>query len=197
MAKRKVFLLNDSSDTYKTVAKALKKLNCEPVCFADGKDCLEKLRTKTCDLLIVDGGAGGIDNIGLVSEAGLIAPGLSILAIVHSGDVPLAVRAVNSGAADVIEEPLRLRDLLGKVRSIFEKKTLSVPSAGKLLSGKEMSVLRLILRGISNREIGGILGRSVRTIEDHRSHIMRKLGVHNTVGLVKKAAAMGLIKISE
>ena len=56
----------------------------------------------------------------------------------------------------------------------------------------EKTVLGLILEGKSNKEIGHRLGRSVRTIEVHRSHIMHKLEADNVVELVQKATAMGL-----
>lgn len=63
---------------------------------------------------------------------------------------------------------------------------------GKLLTVTEMKVLRLILDGKSNKEIGNLLHRSIRTIEMHRSKIMQKLGVDNLADLVKKVTAMAL-----
>lgn len=56
----------------------------------------------------------------------------------------------------------------------------------KLLSPAEQRVFRLIMEGMSNSEIAKALHRSVRTIEDHRAHIMRKLGVKNIVELIKR-----------
>ena len=67
--------------------------------------------------------------------------------------------------------------------------------AGNTLTKTEVEVLRLILDGKSNKETARLLHRSVRTVEDHRSHIMCKLGVDNLVDLVKRAAAKGLIKL--
>lgn len=65
----------------------------------------------------------------------------------------------------------------------------------ELLTKTEMKVLRFILDGKSSKEIAYLLHRSVRTIEVHRSRIMRKLGVDNLVDLVKRAAAMGLLDL--
>ncbi len=56
----------------------------------------------------------------------------------------------------------------------------------KLLSPAEQRVFRLIMEGKSNQEIANELHRSIRTIEDHRAHIMRKLGAHNIVELIKR-----------
>jgi len=66
---------------------------------------------------------------------------------------------------------------------------------GRALTKTEMEVLCLILDGKSNKEAARLLHRSVRTIEDHRSHIMHKLGVNNVVDLVKRATAMGIIDL--
>jgi two-component system response regulator NreC len=56
----------------------------------------------------------------------------------------------------------------------------------------EMATLRLVLEGKSNREIAYSLHRSIRTIEAHRNHLMRKLGVDNIVALVRRAADLRL-----
>ncbi len=66
---------------------------------------------------------------------------------------------------------------------------------GKPLTASEMRVLRLIVQGMSNREIARSVHRSVRTVEGHRAHLMRKLCVENSVELVKRAAAMGLVDL--
>jgi DNA-binding NarL/FixJ family response regulator len=72
-----------------------------------------------------------------------------------------------------------------------------IPRVVRPLTRTEMKVLRLILNGKSNKEIASFLHRSVRTIEVHRSHIMRKFDVDNLIDLIKKAAAMGLIHLPE
>lgn len=63
-------------------------------------------------------------------------------------------------------------------------------TAQKVLSQAEKAVLGIMMQGKSNKEIAKLLGRSIRTIEDHRSHIMHKLGVGNLVELVQMAHAL-------
>jgi len=60
-------------------------------------------------------------------------------------------------------------------------------SLPKALSAAEKQILRFVLEGKSNKEIAGQLHRSVRTIEDHRAHIMHKLHCHNLIELVQKS----------
>ena len=63
-------------------------------------------------------------------------------------------------------------------------------TASKVLTPAEKKVLRQIVKGKTNSEVAYTLGRSVRTIEDHRSHIMKKLGADNLVELIDKAKSL-------
>jgi PAS domain S-box-containing protein len=60
-------------------------------------------------------------------------------------------------------------------------------TATKVLTNTEITVLDHLMQGMSNKEIAYKSGRSIRTIEDHRSSIMRKLGADNIVDLTQKA----------
>ena len=60
-------------------------------------------------------------------------------------------------------------------------------TASKVLSNAEKKVLDYVMQGKSNKEIAKILERSIRTIEDHRGNIMKKLHTHNLIELVQKA----------
>lgn len=60
----------------------------------------------------------------------------------------------------------------------------------KLLTPAELQVLGLVMQGMSSKQIAASLSRSIRTIEDHRSHIMKKFGASNLIDLVKAALEM-------
>jgi DNA-binding NarL/FixJ family response regulator len=57
----------------------------------------------------------------------------------------------------------------------------------KGLTPTQVKVAECLLEGMSNKEVARRLGRSSRTIEDHRADIYRRLGVKNTIELVLKA----------
>ena len=61
------------------------------------------------------------------------------------------------------------------------------------LSTREVEVLKHIGNGLSNSEIAEKLFLSPKTVETHRTNIMRKLNIHNVVGLVKYAIKSGLV----
>ena len=60
------------------------------------------------------------------------------------------------------------------------------------LSPREREVLRLIAEGNSNRQISESRGISIKTVEKHRTQLMRKLNIHNTAGLTRYAISRGL-----
>jgi two-component system response regulator NreC len=62
------------------------------------------------------------------------------------------------------------------------------------LSPREREVFDLVMRGVSNQQIAGSLCISIKTVETHRTHINRKLGVHSTGQLIRLAAIQGLVQ---
>ena len=193
-SKQHIFFVDDAPAVRKSVAKTLKWSGCKVTCFANAADCLEKLRAQNCDLLITDVKMPDMDGIELVRRAKSIAPWLPVLVITGYGDIPMAVGAVKAGAADFIEKPLHRESFLESVQTALRQGALKDLVSGKALSKKELTILRLILQGKSSRDIANILHRSIRTIEDHRRHLMHKLDVDNVVDLVKRATVMDLAK---
>ncbi len=196
-AEQHIFFVDDEPKVCKAVSRTLEQLSSKVSCFACAADCLEQLRSTTCDLLITDVKMPGMDGIELLAEARRIIPTLPVLVITGYGDIPMAVRALKAGASNFIEKPLDRQGFLSIVESILKRNAWGDPLLGKLLSRTEMKVLRFILKGKSNKEIARLRHRSIRTIEDQRSCIFRKFGVDNLVDLTKRATEMGLIKLPE
>ena len=195
--KQDIFLIDDEPGVLKTVAKTLEHAGYKVRCFSRAADCLEQLRYQSCDLLITDVKMPEMSGIELLTEVKRMFPPLPVLVITGYGDIPMAVRALKLGASDFIEKPLDREGFLFTVKSILKRVALADPRLNKPLTKTEMSVLRLILDGKSNKEIARLRHRSVRTIEAHRSHIMHKLGADSLLELLKQTAAMGLLELPE
>lgn len=192
IGKQHIFFVDDELAVRRSVSRTLERSGCKVSCFANAADCLEQLRMQSCDLLITDVKMPGMDGIELVRRAKRIVPWLLILVITGYGDIPMAVEAVKAGAMEFIEKPLQKKSFLASVQTALKQQELGNLLKGKSLTKKELAILRLILQGRNNKEMAQILHRSIRTVEDHRRHIMRKLDVDNVVNLVKRAAVMGL-----
>lgn len=189
-----IFVVDDEPAVCRTVSETLQRCGYTVSCFTNAKQCLQKLQMQGCDLLITDVRMPEMDGIEVVRRAKSIAPWLPILVITGYGDIPTAVRAVRTGAENFIEKPLQKQSFIDAVQGTLRRQDPKNLLKGKKLSKKEKEILRLILLGRSNKEMAQTLHRSIRTVEDHRRDIMRKLDVDNVVDLVKRAVAMGLAK---
>jgi DNA-binding CsgD family transcriptional regulator len=68
---------------------------------------------------------------------------------------------------------------------------ISQASNQLILSNREKEVLKLILEEYSSSKIAETIGLSIRTVETHRKHILKKTGAKSTIGLVKMAIVLG------
>jgi two-component system response regulator NreC len=100
-----------------------------------------------------------------------------------------ALQEVHSGNTYFSKE-INIGDMAEDFRSTI---TIDDKQIDEILSRRELEVLKLICREYSNAEIAGKLFLSVSTVETHRKNLIAKLGVNNTVGLVKFALKHKLI----
>jgi two-component system response regulator NreC len=107
------------------------------------------------------------------------------LKIQPSTQVFEAVRAVAAGHA-YLAPPISHVVLQDHLRLRRGETTQAGPCAA--LSRRERDVFELLVRGHSNRRIARFLGISPKTVETHRAHVLRKLGVHSIVDLIRFAA---------
>ena len=192
----RVFFVDDEPQVRMVVRKTLERAGVEVTCFGSAEDCLACLDSARCDLLVTDVKMAGKDGIELLKAAKEMAPWLPVLVVTGFGDVPLAVKALKLGAADFIEKPLDREVFLQAVQRLLAQTHPAIPGPNHGLTKTEMRILHLILDGKNNREISLALHRSARTIEVHRSHLMRKLKAGNIVELLRQAAAMGLFDMN-
>ncbi len=195
--KAHIFIVDDDSCICDLVSLTLEGMGYKCSCFEDADSCLERLAIDKCDVLLTDVRMPEKGGIELLVEVKRSLPWLPVLMMTSYADIPMSVEAVKAGAFNFIEKPLDGQMLLDAVETALRESDLTNILKGKLLTKTEAVILNLILQGRSNRGIGHILHRSVRTIEDHRNHIMRKLDVDNVVDLVKRATAMGMVKLPQ
>ena len=126
--------------------------------------------------------------------------------LVFRKDVPVRRKDGDLFYADIISVPLTFSDNIylicfvretstRKAESALQQRTSLDSYASRLLTETEIKVLKSIVKGMSNKEIARLFRRSVRTIENHRAHIKKKLNIDSTVELVSRAVALGLVDL--
>lgn len=148
--------------------------------------------------LLADVRLPGMD--GLALHRRLVANGGSPATVVLTahGDIRMAVSALKEGVIDFIEKPFHPPVLLESVReasrralAVHDRETKAADLKTRLgsLSPREAEVLDLLARGQPSKAIASRLGISVRTVENHRAHIMEKFGASSTSRLIGMMAA--------
>jgi DNA-binding NarL/FixJ family response regulator len=151
-----------------------------------GLETLQRLRAKLPEvkviLLSMHGDPTFIQSaIALGVDGYILKDGLA-------GEVIAAVRAVMTGGSYF--SPPVAREIVDQARA--PKRIGSEPFT--TLSTREREVLRLIAQGMSAKEIAGVLGISTKTVEAHRTSLMRKLGARKATELVRYALRKGLVE---
>lgn len=119
-------------------------------------------------------------------------------------------QVIQSGASGYLLKHCAPKDLVSAVREVANGRTYFTPTVsrelrdfrkkarvdrGSILTTREFEVLQLVAEGKTNREIGGSLFISVKTVEKHRQRLMDKLGIHDVAGLTRYAVARGIIDV--
>jgi two-component system response regulator FixJ len=189
---KNIFIVDDEDSVYKSVVRLLRGLNVQVTSFGSAKEYWTQPSTCQCHLLIADINMPKMDGIEFLKQVKVATPWVPVMMVTEFGSVPLAVETMQMGASDFVEKPLERDIFLASVEKLLKKSTSGDERLGKTLTKTEIRILPLILSGQSSRTIAQQLHRSVRTIELHRQHIMRKMGVKNIVELVQHINAMGL-----
>jgi FixJ family two-component response regulator len=125
---------------------------------------------------------------------------IPIIFISGHGTVSMAVRTLKAGAVDFLEKPFDDQMLLDSIQKAIELDKRSrnneqwharIMERLDSLSRREEEVLRLLIQGKPNKVIAHEMDLSTKTVETHRAHIMRKLGVNSMAGLVWMALNSG------
>ena len=161
--------------------------------FATAHECLEALRKRSSGPLVI-----GLDGklepgLQLLTQWNQMYPRMLSVAVVNRGDVGTAVRAIKAGAHECVERPLDEKWWLATLDAILNEQPIDHSYPDGVLTEMEKLVLSQVVEGKTSKEIAEVLRRSPRTVEVHRTHIMRKLGVSSTVDLVRQTVMMKIL----
>jgi two-component system response regulator NreC len=156
-------------------------------------------------VLVLDLGVAGERWLELIGQLHEQDPETQILVLTPNDDPASAQRALSAGASGCVSGTLLDGELAQAVRAASRGEQFLSPSLavrlgelhqsliGNSLTPREVEVLRLIALGHTSVEIAGKLSLSPRTVETHRAHIHKKLGLSTRAQLVRYALRRGLL----
>jgi two-component system response regulator FixJ len=196
-----VFVVDDDADVRDSVCALLESEGLASEPYDSALAFLAAYRPERHGCVIADVRMPDMDGMALQEELGKRGSVLPVIVVTGHADVPLAVRAMKSGAFDFIEKPFGNDVLISSVKRALARAVTSreiasaAQKAGALvatLSARERQVLDLLVAGRSNKVIAFELDISPRTVEIHRAHVMEKMEAKSLSDLVRSALAAGI-----
>lgn len=183
----------------------------------NGKEALAMAKALKPDLVLLDLSLPDQSGVEVTRQIRAFLPNTRVIIVSMHSKVELISKAFQAGATGYVVKESATEKLVegleavskGKyfLDSALSQKVVSklVNSSGKAsksvdaryesLTPREQQVLRLLVEGLSAKEIAEKLFISPKTVENHRTNIMNKLDIHSTMELVRYAAKLGLIDV--
>ena len=175
-----------------------------------GDDAVELVVRLRPDLLLLDLRLPGLPGIDAARQVAQLSPATRVLVLTAYDEEDYVLEALQAGVAGYLLKTAPSHELLEAVRAVAAGTTVleaSVSAAlarrwtradgpgGTDLSARELEVLRLTAHGMANKEIAGVLGLSLRTVEGHLNRTFNKLGVGSRTEAVFHAVNHHLISL--
>lgn len=193
-----VYLVDDDEAVRESLQWLLEANNYRVLCFDSAESFLAGYNPCQVACLLADIRMGGISGLELQDRLIESRSPMPIVFMTGHGDVPMAVSTMKKGALDFIQKPFKEDELITLVELMFERAQQAfaeqqlAENRDQLLSkltGRESQVLDRIIAGRLNKQIADDLNISIKTVEAHRAHLMRKFNVNTVAELLKVALA--------
>jgi len=183
----------------------------------NGREALQLADTLHPDVVLMDIAMPGLNGLETTRQMIKARPGAKIVILTAHCDDAYVKHAADSGAMGFLHKQDSAKDVCKAIREVHQGRIFYSSSiserfvrinpktrdrSGKTtrkpaqLTSREMEVLQLIAEGKANKETAAELGISIKTVEKHRGHLMKKLDIHDTAGLTRHAIASGIIESS-
>ncbi len=182
---------------------------------ANGREGLEKVAKLLPDVVLMDIAMpimGGLEAIRRIRKE---FSETKILVLTQYDDRDHVFPAIQAGANGFVSKTAASSELTSGIRAVFAGESYLSPSIAKLfvedyqrvaltedmndpyeqLTDRERDILKLVVEGHKIRQIAEMLTITPKTVEGHKTSLMRKLGIHNKLELVKYALRRGIISV--
>jgi DNA-binding NarL/FixJ family response regulator len=182
---------------------------------ADGMQAIDLAEKLAPDIVVMDLVMPGMNGMQAAQQLHDKHPDIKILILSMYDDDEYVCQILKAGASGYVLKRAASDDLLRAIREVekggsalhptvaaklikdYVRKTKSTEQrdSGSALTARESEVLKLVAEGHTNQQIADLLGLGRKTVDTHRTNIMRKLDLHDVTALVKYALKRGLINL--
>jgi two-component system response regulator NreC len=172
---------------------------------SNGREAVKQCRQLQPEIAILDVSMPLLNGIEAAREIVRVCPNTKVVMLSEHTAGRYVLESLQAGAKGYVLKADTAAELAAAVYAVSKGKTYISPSVSSSLKAaqaetvsplgaRELQVLQLIAEGKSTKEIGDILNISFETVLSHRKHIMKKLDIHDTAGLVRYSISSGLLE---
>lgn len=196
-----VFVVDDDISVRESLELLIKFAGWQPETFASAEEFLARPRSATPSCLVLDVSLPALNGLELQNLIGVDRVDMPIIFITGHGDVPMTVQAMKAGAVEFLIKPFDDEVLLSAIRHAIKRSAAMLDDQAEItalrgsyesLTPREQDVMRLVVAGMLNKQIGLKLGISEITVKAHRGKVMQKMNADSVADLVKTAVRLGL-----
>jgi len=197
-----VFVVDDDAPMRESLRNLIRSVGLRVELFASAQEFLRSKRPDLASCLVLDvrlPGLSGLDLQRRTTDAGMEIP---IIFITGHGDVPMSVHAMKAGAVEFLTKPFRDQDLLDAIQQALERDRKARDQRAAVeelrrrfasLTPREREVMKRVVAGLLNKQIGAELGTSETTVKIHRHQVMEKMGAGSLPELVRMADRLKIL----
>ena len=182
---------------------------------ANGKEALEKVKKLAPDVVLMDLAMPIMSGLESTRRIRKRFPGTKVLALTQYEDREYIVPTIEAGARGFVSKTAAFSELASAIQAVYQGESFLSPIAAAAvveecqqkvsaegetdsyqnLTDREREMLKLVAEGYTAREIAAMLVISLRTVETHKTNLMKKLSIRNKADLIRFAIRKGIITV--
>lgn len=196
-----VFVVDDDISVRESLEALIRFVGWQPETFGSAEEFLTRPRPLAPCCLVLDVSLPELNGLELQKLIAAERIDMPIIFITGHGDIPMTVQAMKAGAVEFLTKPIDDDALLSAIRHAIERSSAALAHEAEVeeirtcytsLTPREREVMKLIVTGMLNKQVGLKLGISEITVKAHRGKMMQKMKANSLADLVKMTVRLGL-----
>jgi two-component system invasion response regulator UvrY len=169
-------------------------------------ETLEMVKRERPDVLLLDISLPDRSGFDVLTEMRPLDTAPLVVVLTWHTEPSYAARAIAAGAHGYVSKSVEPTELLNAIRAVSRGEQVIPPGVDQLLANgdghpasaltaRESQVMEMLARGMTNREIAEHLEISIKTVDTHRGHVLKKLGLRNNSELTRFAVKHGYVSL--